>query len=67
MMGTKAAIIINDYPTYRNCVIESVAQREYAIACRDQRYDEALQELVSRDRNLYMSFYRKLQEECSRK
>lgn len=59
----KPEIIINDYPTYRNCVIESSNQKEYTLDCRDTRYEKALQELISRDRNLYMSFCKKLQEE----
>lgn len=59
----KPEIIINDYPTYRNCVIESRNQNEYAPDCRDLRYEKALQELLSRDRNLYKSFYAKLEAE----
>ncbi len=59
----KPEIIINDYPTYRNCVIESSNQKEYTRDCRDTRYEKALQELISRDHNLYMSFCKKLQEE----
>lgn len=63
----KPEIIINDYPTYKKCVIESRNQNEYTPDCRDLRYEKALQELVGRDRNLYKSFYTKLQTEyCSR-
>lgn len=59
----KPEIIINDYPTYRKCVIESNNQEEYPKDSRDTRYNKALEELISRDRNLYMSFYRRLETE----
>lgn len=59
----KPEIIINDYIAYRNCVIESNNQKKYTPDCRDTRYEKALNELLSRDRNLYRSFYKKLEEE----
>lgn len=59
----KPEIIINDYIAYRNCVIELENQKEYTPDCRDTRYEKALNELLSRDRNLYRSFYKKLEEE----
>ncbi len=63
----KPEIIINDYPTYRKCVIESNNQEEYPKDSRDTRYVKALEELIRRDRNLYMSFFKKLREEYNRK
>ncbi len=63
----KPEIIINDYPTYRKCVIESNNQEEYPKDSRDTRYNKALEELISRDRNLYLSFFKKLREEYNRK
>ena len=59
----KPEIIINDYQTFRKCVIESNNQQEYRKDQRDNRYDEALTELVRRDRNLYMSYTDKLHKE----
>lgn len=63
----KPEIIITDYPTYRKCVIESNNQDEYPKDSRDTRYTKALEELIRRDRNLYMSFFKKLREEYNRK
>lgn len=63
----KPEIIINDYPTYRKCIIESNNQEEYPKDSRDTRYVKALEELIRRDRNLYMSFFKKLREEYNRK
>lgn len=63
----KPEILINDYPTYKKCVIESNNQQEYPKDSRDTRYDKALEELIRRDRNLYMSYCDKLHEEYRRK
>lgn len=63
----KQEIIINDYQTFRKCVIESNNQQEYRKDQRDNRYEEALAELIRRDRNLYMSYTDKLHKEYSGK
>lgn len=63
----KPEIIINDYPTYKKCVIESNNQQQYTPDCRDLRFERALGELSRRDRNLYKNFCQKLHEEYSRK
>lgn len=59
---SKPSITINDFETFKKCLIEMRKQDEYSGG-GDSRYKEALFELNQRDNALYLQFFNRLRKE----
>lgn len=56
-------IVIDSYAKYRLCVRRSQEEKQYAYGKGDKRYADALGELASKNREQYLKYQHKLEEE----
>ena len=56
-------IHIDNYNRFKLCTRRAGEEEEYAYGKGDQRYRKALDELIRKDRNQYLEYVKKMQEE----
>ncbi len=56
-------IHITNYDLFKICTRRAGEEKEYAFGKGDMRYQKALNELIHKDRNQYMEYVKKMQEE----
>lgn len=63
----KPPIYITDdeegYKKFKECTIKNNAQNEFLSKDKDRRYELALADLITRDRDTYNRFFKRMQEE----
>ena len=56
-------IVITNYGLYKLCMRRSQEEKQYAYGKGDKRYDKALGELAAKNREQYLEYQHKLEEE----
>lgn len=56
-------IVITNYGLYKLCMRRSQEEKQYAYGKGDKRYDKALGELAAKNRELYLEYQHRLEEE----